>query len=177
MKKLKRNFIFEGFFDFVIDTYENAHGVEFDMCKVFTKAAGVAILPVTEDGKLLLLHEYRYAPEKEILTCPAGRISAGEPPEKAAERELLEETGYKPASLQSLGSIYQFPAISDQRAYLFLAKGCQKIQESCLEAPEIIRPELFDPKDIQKRALEETDIDQILLSLLLRASPHLKNVS
>ncbi|WP_017728167.1 NUDIX hydrolase [Halalkalibacterium ligniniphilum] len=81
----------------------------------------VAIIPITSEGKLVLVRQYRKALEKEIVEIPAGKLERGEEPGECAIRELEEETGYKARSLQYLLSFYTSPGFADEIIYLYLA--------------------------------------------------------
>jgi len=80
-------------------------------------------VPVTEDGKIVFVREYRPALGTTLLEIPGGRIEPGEEPRHAARRELEEETGYRAGALTSLGWFYPSPVRSGSRAYLFLARS------------------------------------------------------
>ena len=84
----------------------------------------VCIVPITDDGKILLERQYRYAVGETIIEIPAGKLdSADEDPRDAALRELREETGATPRELIDLGSYYGSPAILSERIRVFLARG------------------------------------------------------
>lgn len=81
------------------------------------------ILPVLDDGQLVLIHNYREAVEQELLEVPAGTLDDLEQPEACAARELAEETGYRAARLEPLLTFFSTPGILNERMYLFLALG------------------------------------------------------
>jgi ADP-ribose pyrophosphatase len=83
----------------------------------------VAIVPVADDGKLVLVEQFRYAAGKVLLEIPAGTLQPGEDPDLCAERELQEEIGYKPGKLEKLGAIYLAPGYSTEIIHLYLATG------------------------------------------------------
>ncbi len=87
----------------------------------------VFILPVTQDKKIIILDE-KQPRKKPILTLPAGRIEENEPPLKAAQRELLEETGYKAKKWQLFEAFHPVSKI-DWAIYVFVAKNCEQIQD------------------------------------------------
>ena len=90
----------------------------------------VAMVPIKENGDVVMVEQYRYACGAAVLELPAGKIDKGESdPEKAAERELREETGYSAENAKYLGSINTSVAYSEGRlidaktvAGLFMAK-------------------------------------------------------
>ena len=84
----------------------------------------VAVLPLTDEGEVILERQYRYPFHDVLLEIPAGKLdSPEEDPRKAALRELREETGAVAAELVYLGDFYGSPAILDERLRLYLARG------------------------------------------------------
>ena len=83
----------------------------------------VVILPILDDGRVVMVRNYRYAIDCELLELPAGMIESGEPPEQAAPRELLEETGYTAERFEPLGRFYPGPGTTDECLHAFLATG------------------------------------------------------
>ncbi|MBQ6509715.1 MAG: NUDIX hydrolase [Flexilinea sp.] len=81
----------------------------------------VVILPLTEDGKILFVRQYRLGAEKELLELPAGLINDGEDPDPAAERELREETGYE-GELIRLGGFYASAGYCSEYLNIYLAR-------------------------------------------------------
>ncbi len=81
----------------------------------------VVILPLTEDGRILFVRQYRLGAEKELLELPAGLINDGEDPDPAAERELREETGYE-GKLTRLGGFYASAGYCSEYLNIYLAR-------------------------------------------------------
>ncbi len=82
----------------------------------------VAVVAVDSSGKILLVRQYRYPVNKQLLEIPAGIIDDGETPEQTAVRELQEETGYLPRKLTRLCGLYSSPGFCDEYLHLFLAE-------------------------------------------------------
>jgi len=83
----------------------------------------VCVLPLLADGTVLMERQYRYPMEQVILEIPAGKLdSPGEDPEKAARRELREETGALAGELTSLGMFYPTCAYSSEAIHMYLAR-------------------------------------------------------
>jgi len=99
----------------------------------------VVLLPLLEDGRVVLIRNYRVAVEDWLVELPAGTLSRGEEPLAAAHRELAEETGYRARSLELLLSFYPSPGILDERMHLFLATGLDPGPTE-LDAGEQIEP-------------------------------------
>lgn len=84
----------------------------------------VLVVPVQPDGRVVTMTGYRHGPRRECLSLPGGFIEPGETPETAARRELLEETGLKPARLISLGDFVDNGNQRGGHGHYFLALGC-----------------------------------------------------
>jgi ADP-ribose pyrophosphatase len=82
-----------------------------------------AVVPVLDDGSLFLIREYRPSIRKFIWEIPAGTLHPGEDPLDCARRELAEECGHRAERFEKLGEIYIAPGYSDERIYLYLARG------------------------------------------------------
>ena len=91
------------------------------------------IFPLTGEGEVVLVRQYRPPLERMELGLPAGLVEEGEKPEDAARRELLEETGYSGDQWEPLGSLASSPSLKDNWAYLFLARG---VEESAPPDPD-----------------------------------------
>lgn len=88
----------------------------------FIQHAEVAcVVPLTRDGQLLMIRQYRNAVGSLLLEMPAGRIEPGENPAEAARRELREETGYESGQLTRLLSFFPIPGFCDMLVHVFLA--------------------------------------------------------
>jgi ADP-ribose pyrophosphatase len=124
--------IYEGWVGLRIDTLRYASGREGDIA-VVEHGGGVTLVAVDADGALLFVRQYRHPAEKELLELPAGTLDAGETPEQCAERELQEETGYRPARIQRLGGFYLAPGYDTEYQHVFL---CTELSESRLEGDE-----------------------------------------
>src|SRR4029077_13982607 len=98
----------------------------------------VNVVPITPDGEIVLIEQYRHGIEAVTLEIPGGMVDPDESPMEAAGRELLEETGYQAAMLVALGKSHPNPAILNNVLYSYLAAGAKKIAEPKLEAGEDI---------------------------------------
>jgi ADP-ribose pyrophosphatase len=84
----------------------------------------VSVLPVTHDGDVVLIRQFRFGTIQEELEVPGGLVDPGESPFVAAGRELREETGYRAERITSLGSVSPNPAFMRNRLHYFVAEGC-----------------------------------------------------
>ena len=142
------------------------HGeTAFDADKV-SFGSSVVILPVLDDGRVLLIRQWRAAVGGWVIEAPAGRVEEGETPEHAALRELEEETGYRASRLEPLYAAYVTPGYSDEVQYAFIAYGLTPTRQS-LEEDEIIRLAPMRPEEYLAHASgERLDLKTVALVAL-----------
>lgn len=97
----------------------------------------VGIVALTDDGAVVLERQYRYAPGRDFVEIPAGKLEAGEAHLETGKRELLEETGYEAARWEYLGLIHNAIGYSDEGIELWLATGLHK-REAKLDDGEFL---------------------------------------
>jgi len=97
----------------------------------------VGIIPVTQDGDILLVLQYRHAAGKTILEIPAGKIEEGENPEQAALREMSEEIG-RTGRLQKISQWYLAPGYDTELMHVFVATDLRKVEHGVLDDDENI---------------------------------------
>ena len=107
----------------------------------------VVVVPITEDGLVVLVRQYRHGIRKTEMEVPGGVVDEGESPEAAGVRELREETGYVPKKVALLGRVHPNPAIQGNWTYGYLAEGCR------LEAT--VDPDPFEDIEVILVAREE----------------------
>lgn len=114
--------------------------------EVVVHPGAAAILPILSDGKILLIRQYRYPVDENLLEIPAGTLEEGENPEECALRELEEETGYKAGRLMLLTSFYMAPGYSSEYLRLYLAEDLER---------GVQRPEIDEEIELVEMGLEE----------------------
>ena len=92
---------------------------------VIERPDAAIVFPLTGEGEVVLVRQYRPAIERVELGLPAGLVEEGEEPEKAARRELSEETGYAGGAWEALGAVASSPSLKDNWAHLYLARGVE----------------------------------------------------
>ncbi len=91
------------------------------MREVIVHPGAVAVIPITDDGKVIFVRQWRNAAGEALLEIPAGGKAIDENPVECAERELMEEIGYRPGKLTALQPIYLAPGYSSEYLHLFIA--------------------------------------------------------
>lgn len=96
------------------------------------------VLPITADGQVVFVRQYRHGIGQVLLELPAGTFEAGEDPLMAAQRELLEETGYQAAQWKAIATLYNNPVKQTNRIHLFRAEPVEQIAPQALDSTEDI---------------------------------------
>jgi ADP-ribose pyrophosphatase len=91
--------------------------------EVITHPGSVVVLPVLPDGRIVMIRQYRHATRQFLWELVAGRIDEGENPQKAAARELIEETGYRAKKFSIFLDVFPTPGFLEERMYILLAEG------------------------------------------------------
>jgi ADP-ribose pyrophosphatase len=90
--------------------------------EVVRHPGSVVILPLLDNDQICLIRNYRVAVGKTLIELPAGTLERGERPADCAARELIEETGFRAASIEPMTSFYAAPGILDEFMHLFVAR-------------------------------------------------------
>jgi ADP-ribose pyrophosphatase len=109
----------------------------------------VVVLPFLDDGRVVLVRQYRHAARQPLWELVAGGLKRGEKPEKAARRELLEEAGYRARSVRRLFDFYPSPGFLSERMFMVEARGLAPAK-AAPEADERIEVGCFAPAEIHK---------------------------
>ncbi len=91
--------------------------------QVVRHPGAVVILPLVDEDHVCLIHSYRVAIDRWILELPAGTLEPPEPPEVQANKELIEETGYRAAKMEHVHTFAMSPGILDEKMHFFVASG------------------------------------------------------
>jgi len=108
-----------------VDTVTLPNGLTVDL-EVVRHPGAAAVVPLKDDGTVVLIRQFRHAAGGFIYEIPAGKLSPGEEPVACAARELEEEIGYRAGSFELLSSIFTAPGFTDEVIHVYKATGLTK---------------------------------------------------
>ncbi len=157
--------VYEGkVFSFVVEdiTLQNASRTEMGMIR---HPGSTAVVPLAEDGTVVMVKQYRHPVGTYVLEIPAGTRKPKESPRSCAMRELEEETGYIAVDLIELSDVYMVPAYSDEKVHLFLARGLTPSEQNLDkdEIIEVVRYPLEEVMDMISKGLLKDSLTIIAL--------------
>jgi ADP-ribose pyrophosphatase len=114
--------------------------------EIIRHPGAVCMVPVTADGELLFVTQYRHAAGRRLLELPAGTLEKGEAPGDAVVRELQEEVGQKPGRVDALGGFFVAPGYTTEYIHLYV---CRELMPSTLPGD--------DDEDIEIETLSRTE--------------------
>ena len=112
-------------------------------------------VPITKEGKVVILRQYRFAVSRRILEFPAGTLEEGEDPLTSMKRELAEEAGYQANEWQNLGQMLPCPGYSNEIIHMFIAQELTSLKE---------RPPGDADEDLEVLHMSPAELDQSLAS-------------
>ena len=153
-KRIKRELIVKGaIIDYYQDTMQIPNGNVAKWDLIDHKGAA-AVVAVRQDGKLLMVRQYRNALERETLEIPAGGLEGKEEPtDVAAMRELSEETGYTCDEVELLTSIYTTVAFCNEKIDIYVAQDLKSGSQH-LDEDEFINVEAYTVEELQDMILQ-----------------------
>jgi ADP-ribose pyrophosphatase len=164
-----------GFFRLRTDRVELPDGRVMPNYYVMEFSDWVNIVPVTDEGKIVLVEQFRHASGHSFFEIPGGSTDPGkgEDPKKAALRELSEETGFVPEDVRLLGIHYPNPALQNNRMHTFIGFGCRKMQEPDPDPYEDIKVHAFSIPEVVDMIFSGKINHSIVVASLLYALPTL----
>ena len=119
-----------------VDTVQLPNGVTVDL-ETIRHPGAAAVVPVKDDGTVVLIRQFRHAAGGFIYEIPAGKLAPGEDPLHCASRELEEEVGYQASSFELLSSIFTAPGFADEVIHVYKAIGLTKGRQQ-LDRDEVL---------------------------------------
>ena len=141
--------------------------------EIIEHGGSVVVVPIDNDGNLLLVRQYRHAAQQDLLELPAGTRDKNEPFEECAAREIREETGMEAGKLQKVGNFYLAPGYSTEFMAVFLATD---LKPNPLQADfdEFLQLEKLPVRKAADLFQSEAMLDAKSLAAWLLARPHLE---
>lgn len=150
-KRLKRKTAYDSKF---LKVYEDEvrlpNGSVIEDYTVVEKPSIVMVVATDERGRVLVLNEYKYAADEVLRTLPAGHVRSGESSEDAAQRELLEETGYTGEHFEEVGILRDYPTKDLHIVHVVRVKKAHWKRKSEPEPTENISYELVEPNELKR---------------------------
>jgi ADP-ribose pyrophosphatase len=143
--------------------------------EIIEHGGSVVIIPVDENGNVLLVRQYRHAAGKELLELPAGTLDEDEDPQVCAAREIREETGMAAGVLTKLGEFYLAPGYSDEFMVVYLAMDLSHAPLQA-DADEFLSVEVLPLAEAIKMAERGAIPDAKSLAALFLAKPILEKL-
>ena len=160
-------------FDFEVNRLRLPNKAEGDW-ECIRHPGGALAVPVTAEGKLVLVRQYRFAIQGRILEFPAGTLELNEDPLKTIQREIEEETGYTSQKWDKLGEFFLAPGYSDEIIYAFLARDLEKLENPPQQdEDEDIETVLMTPEEFEKAILQGEAVDAKSITSFMLARPFL----
>jgi 8-oxo-dGTP pyrophosphatase MutT (NUDIX family) len=132
----------------------------------------VNVVPVTADGRVVMVRQYRHGCREVTLEIPGGIVDPGESPGEAAARELLEETGFRAEALEDLGWVNPNPALFDNRCHTWLARGARRVDRIRNPDTEETAVELVRLADVDRLVAEGAIHHALVVAALFRFRIH-----
>ncbi len=136
--------------------------------EVIKHPGGVVVVALKDEDTILMVKQFRFPLQKELIELPAGRLEVGENPDDAIKRELLEETGYEAKEWKSLGYIFTTPGICTEKLYLYMAKDLT-FKEQNLDEDEILKVYEYKINDVLEMIKDGRINDSKTVCALTRA--------
>ena len=133
-----------------------------------------AIVPVLNDGSVVMTLQYRHAVREYLLEIPAGTLDPGESHLKCARRELEEETGYVATELTKIAQVYILPAYSNEIIHIYLARGLTPTRQN-LDEDEIIEIVKYSPEQLKSMINKSIITDALTVFSLQHTWEYLRN--
>lgn len=128
--------------------------------EIIKHPGAVAVIAITDDGKIVMVEQYRKAMERSLVEIPAGKLEPGEEPLKTAKRELEEETGYVCERMEHVISFYTSPGFADELVHVYVAHQLSKKEDAAsLDEDEFVEVIELTLEEAQQYIVEEKIYD------------------
>ena len=142
--------------------------------EVVRHPGAVCVIPITDDGEVIFVNQFRYALDRVTLEVPAGKLEKGEDPMEAALRELSEETGITAEKIEPLDALYTSPALIDEIIYMYIATGLSQ-GEQHLDDDEFVNAVKIPLDEAIDMVMSGRILDAKTQLIILKAAKYLEN--
>jgi ADP-ribose pyrophosphatase len=150
------------FWSYKLDVCQIPNGKSYEYHYVHT-GGSVFIIPVYDDGKILMVNQYRYLIDRFSLEFPGGGVKEGETPLDIARKELIEETGYD-GTLQEVGHFIPYNGVSDETCYVFIARDLKPSALETKDEQEEFESLLLSVEELEKKIAKNEISDGMTLA-------------
>ncbi|MCE5242876.1 MAG: NUDIX hydrolase [Syntrophobacteraceae bacterium] len=160
-------------FSFTVEnvTLPNGYAAEYGIVR---HPGSTGIVPVLNDGRVVMVRQYRHAVGEYMLEVPAGTLERGEAPLKCAMRELEEETGFTAKEMVKVGAVHILPSYTDEVIHVFLARGLEATAQH-LDGDEVLQVVSYPFDQLMEFVRDGKITDALTILSLHRAEVFLKN--
>lgn len=137
--------------------------------EIVRHSGAAAVVPITENGEVILVRQYRYAVGRDMLEIPAGLLEPGESSRECAARETEEETGFKPLTLTHLFDYYSSPGYCTECVGIFAAKDLVPSRQH-LDADEDVEVKILPLEEAIEKIRSGEIIDGKTVAALMSVS-------
>lgn len=127
------------------------------------------VLPISEDGKIVMVNQFRPSLHKWLLELPAGTLESSENVEECAQRELEEETGFSANELIALGQVTPLAGFCDEIQYLFVAKGLSNTCRYECDDDEVIEVVQLSIEELEQKIVNDEITDAKTIACVSKA--------
>lgn len=149
------------------DTFELPSGKKGEYNYVYSHGSAM-VIPVQEDGRIIMVNQYRYLCERESLEFPAGGVKNGSTHDQTARNELVEETGYSARELVPVSRFNPYNGVTNEMCHVYVARGLQHVG-STPDDTEDLELVMISPAEIDERIRNGTIWDGMSIAAWCQA--------
>ncbi|MBM0743191.1 NUDIX hydrolase [Phormidium sp. CLA17] len=171
---IKQRMLYKGRkFAFEVNRFKLPNKAESDL-ECIRHPGGALAVPITPEGKFVLVRQYRFTAKGRLLEFPAGTVEPNESPKETIQREIEEETGYRAHQWQPLGEFFIAPGYSDEVLYAFLAQDLELLDTPPeKDVDEDLVTVLMSADEVEKAIYSGDIVDAKSISSFFLARPFL----